>query len=79
MLMVVLDLFPAGVIQFKAIVEKGLWFARSDAFISGGVFESLTWLRGMPQRAVVACDAPTALAEVIRRVRESLPRRRGPD
>ena len=47
MLMVILDLFPAGVVQFKAIVDHGLWFARSDAFISGGVFESLTWLRGI--------------------------------
>ena len=47
MLMVILDLFPAGVIQFKAIVDYGFWFARSDAFISSGVFESLTWLRGI--------------------------------
>ena len=47
MLMVVLDLFPAGAIQFKAIVDNGLWFARSDAFISGGIFESLTWMRGI--------------------------------
>ena len=47
MLMVVLDLFPAGAIQFKTIVERGLWFARSEAFIKGGVFESLTWLRAI--------------------------------
>ncbi len=26
----------------------------------------LTWLRGMPQRRVVACDAPDALAQVLR-------------
>jgi nitric oxide reductase large subunit len=47
MLMVVLDLFPAGAIQFKTIVEQGLWYARSNEFIQGGVFESLTWLRGI--------------------------------
>lgn len=47
MLMVTLDLFPAGIIQFKTIVERGLWFARSDQFITGGIFESLTWLRGI--------------------------------
>ena len=35
MLMVVLDLFPAGAIQFKTVVDHGFWFARSDAFISG--------------------------------------------
>jgi len=47
MLMVVLDLFPAGAIQFKAIVDNGLWFARSSQFIDDGVFSSLTWLRGI--------------------------------
>ena len=47
MLMVVLDLFPAGAIQFKAIVDNGLWYARSHEFIGGGIFETLTWLRGI--------------------------------
>ncbi len=47
MLMVILDLFPAGAIQFKAVLDHGLWFARSDAFITSSAFESLTWLRGI--------------------------------
>ncbi|NUQ24142.1 MAG: cbb3-type cytochrome c oxidase subunit I [Saprospiraceae bacterium] len=47
MLMVMLDLFPAGAIQFKSIVDNGLWYARSEAFIGGGVFKSLTWMRGI--------------------------------
>ena len=47
MLMVLLDLFPAGAIQFKSIVDKGLWFARSEAFIGSSTFKSLTWLRGI--------------------------------
>lgn len=47
MLMVVLDLFPAGAIQFQAVVERGLWFGRSAEFIDQGVFKSLTWLRGI--------------------------------
>jgi nitric oxide reductase subunit B len=47
MLMVVLDLFPAGSIQFKAVVEQGLWFGRSADFVDYGVFKSLTWLRGI--------------------------------
>jgi nitric oxide reductase subunit B len=47
MLMVILDLFPAGAIQFKEVVEKGLWFGRSAAFIEAGVFKSLTWFRGI--------------------------------
>ncbi|MEY3422621.1 MAG: hypothetical protein RIR48_2943 [Bacteroidota bacterium] len=47
MLMVVLDLFPAGSIQFKAVVEQGLWFGRSTDFIDYGIFNQLTWLRGI--------------------------------
>jgi nitric oxide reductase subunit B len=47
MLMVVLDLFPAGSIQFKAVVEQGLWYGRSHEFIDTGVFNKLTWLRGI--------------------------------
>ncbi|MBL0008815.1 MAG: cbb3-type cytochrome c oxidase subunit I [Saprospiraceae bacterium] len=35
MLMVLLDLFPAGAIQFKAVVDQGLWFGRSAEFIEG--------------------------------------------
>jgi nitric oxide reductase subunit B len=47
MLMVIMDLFPAGAIQFKAVVDYGLWYARSHAFTGGGIFETLTWLRGV--------------------------------
>jgi len=47
MLMVILDLFPAGAIQFKSVLDHGLWFARSNDFITGSAFESLTWLRGI--------------------------------
>lgn len=45
LLMVVLDLFPAGVLQFSAVVEHGLWFARSNQFIESTVFQTLTWMR----------------------------------
>ncbi|MBK7232947.1 MAG: cbb3-type cytochrome c oxidase subunit I [Saprospiraceae bacterium] len=47
MLMVLLDLFPAGSIQFKAVVENGLWFGRSRDFVDYGIFNSLTWMRGI--------------------------------
>lgn len=47
MLMVMLDLFPAGSFQFKAVVEQGLWYGRSSDFIDQGIFHSLTWLRGI--------------------------------
>ena len=47
MLMVVLDLFPAGAIQFKSVLDHGLWYARSNDFITSSAFESLTWMRGI--------------------------------
>ena len=36
----------------------------------------LTWLRGMPEREVVACDAPDALAQTVRVLQAALDRRR---
>ena len=30
----------------------------------------LTWLRGMPERQVIACDAPDAQVQLLRKVRE---------
>ena len=45
--MVLLDLFPAGSIQIKSVVERGLWYGRSKEFIEGSTFISFTWLRGI--------------------------------
>lgn len=45
MLMVLLDLFPAGLLQFQAVVDRGLWFARSEEFIGSNSFQFLTWMR----------------------------------
>ena len=45
LLMVFLDLFPAGILQFKTVTEQGLWYARSSSFIDGSAFQTLTWLR----------------------------------
>lgn len=45
LLMVLLDLFPAGIYQFKTVTEKGLWYARSNVFIESSGFQTLTWLR----------------------------------
>ncbi|MBK9287067.1 MAG: cbb3-type cytochrome c oxidase subunit I [Flavobacteriales bacterium] len=46
-MMVVMDLLPAGLVQLKSVLEHGLWYARSEVFITGGLFASLTWLRGL--------------------------------
>lgn len=45
LLMIFLDLFPAGIYQFKTVTESGLWYARSNAFIESTGFQTLTWLR----------------------------------
>lgn len=45
LLMVFLDLFPAGIWQFKSVTDNGLWFARSHEFIESTGFQTLTWLR----------------------------------
>jgi len=44
-LMVLVDLFPAGLHQFIATIDHGLWFARSEAFIQSDTFQILTWSR----------------------------------
>ncbi len=46
-LMVILDLFPAGAVQFKAVVERGLWYGRSATFMHESSFNIFTWLRGI--------------------------------
>jgi nitric oxide reductase subunit B len=46
-LMVVLDLFPAGVLQFIKTLDHGLWYARSQAFIQSVPFQTLTWMRAV--------------------------------
>lgn len=45
LLMVLLDLFPAGIYQFNTVIENGLWYARSTAFVEGPAFQTLTWMR----------------------------------
>lgn len=47
MLMVLLDLFPVGLLQFQAVLDYGLAYARSNAFIESPQFRALTWLRGI--------------------------------
>lgn len=44
-LMVILDLFPAGIHQLLTVMDKGYWFARSQEFIESTPFQTMTWLR----------------------------------
>lgn len=44
-LMVMLDLFPVGVFQVYEVLEHGLWYARSNEFITSNTFQSLSNFR----------------------------------
>jgi nitric oxide reductase subunit B len=44
-LMCLLDLLPVGLVQLSAVLDHGLWFARSQAFVEGATFQSFTWMR----------------------------------
>ena len=44
--MVVMDLFPVGVHQLMAVMTDGYAFSRSQEYLNGSVFQTLTWLRG---------------------------------
>ena len=44
-LMMLLDLFPAGVLQFSDAISNGYWHSRRLAFTMTGTFHTLEWLR----------------------------------
>ena len=44
-LMVILDLFPAGVLQLWDVLNNGYWHARSLSFTMSGTFHTAEWLR----------------------------------
>ena len=44
-LMIVLDLFPAGVLQLRDSIANGYWHARQPAFTMTGPFHALEWVR----------------------------------
>lgn len=46
-LMVVLDLFPAGILQLQEVLENGLWAGRSETFIASVQFQTYTWMRAI--------------------------------
>jgi nitric oxide reductase subunit B len=43
--MVVLSVLPVGLLQTRASVEVGYWYARSSEFLQTGLLDKLRWLR----------------------------------
>ena len=65
-LMVILNLFPTGVLQFFDVVEHGYWHARGPAYFDQPLVVFMEWLR-LPADAIfiVLGAAPLALAAVL--------------
>jgi nitric oxide reductase subunit B len=49
--MLVIQLFPSGVLQFLDVIEHGYWHARSPAFLDRPLISGLAWAR-LPTDAV---------------------------
>ena len=45
MAMCLLSLLPVGLLQTKASVETGYWFARSSEFMQTDLMQTLRWMR----------------------------------
>jgi len=64
-LMVILDLFPAGVIQLWDVLTNGYWHARSLSFIMTGTFHTVEWIRIVGDMVFLLCGVfPIVLAAV---------------
>ena len=46
-LMMALDLFPVGIYQLMAVFTHGYWYARTNDFVTGDVWVTLTWFRAV--------------------------------
>jgi nitric oxide reductase subunit B len=44
-LMILLDLFPGGVLQLWDSIANGYWHARRLTFLMGGLYHKLVWVR----------------------------------
>ncbi len=44
-LMILLDLFPAGVLQLSDVIAHGYWHARRLTYTMSGTFHLLEWIR----------------------------------
>lgn len=65
-LMVLLDLFPAGVIQLWDVLTNGYWHARSLSFTMNGTFHVAEWLRMIGDLTFILCGVvPMVLAAAL--------------
>ncbi len=62
-LMVLLDLFPGGVLQLWDSISNGYWHARRLSYLMGGTYHTLEWIRIVGDMVFLLAGAlPLALA-----------------
>ncbi len=62
-LMILLDLFPAGVLQLWDAITHGYWHARRLSYLMGGTYHALEWVRIVADMVFLLVGAvPLALA-----------------
>jgi nitric oxide reductase subunit B len=65
-LMVLLNLFPGGIVQFQDVLENGYWHARSLDFIGQPLMRTLEWMRLPADMVFILMGVvPAVLAAVI--------------
>ncbi len=67
-LMVLLDLFPAGVLQLWDSINHGYWHARRLSFLLSGTFHTLEWLRIVADLTFLAVGVVPLFLAVMRLV-----------
>ncbi|MFO1125867.1 MAG: cbb3-type cytochrome c oxidase subunit I [Methylocystis sp.] len=66
LMMVVLSLFPGGVLQVRDVVHNGYWHARSLAYTAGDLARLFEWLRFPGDLIFIFLGAlPVAFAEIL--------------
>jgi nitric oxide reductase subunit B len=72
-LMVLIDLFPAGVLQLWDVLTNGYWHARSLAFTMQGSFHVMEWLRIIGDLTFILCGVvPIVLAAFLSYLKRDL-------
>ncbi len=73
-LMIILDLFPAGVLQLWDVIANGYWHARRLDYLMSGTFHTLEWVRVAGDTVFLVFGAlPIAVAAVLPMLRRDPP------
>jgi nitric oxide reductase subunit B len=68
-LMVLSDLFPAGVLQLWDSLNNGYWHARRLGYVTSGTFHTLEWVRIFADSVFLVLGAAPILVAALRSLR----------